>query len=108
MKASRQHLVVAVAGPRQSGKTTLCRTLFPALPYASLEPLDERALAEADPHRFLGRFPRGAFIDSTRSSAPRRCFPTFAGPWTPIRGRDAGSWPVPGTLRRWSKVPSRE
>ncbi len=63
MKASRQHPVVAVAGPRQSGKTTLCRTLFPALPHASLEPLDERALAEADPHRFLGRFPRGAFID---------------------------------------------
>ena len=70
MRAARLHPAVAVAGPRQSGKTTLCRTLFPALPHASLEPLDERALAEADPHRFLGRFPRGAVIDEVQR-APR-------------------------------------
>ena len=29
--------VVTLTGPRQSGKTTLCRELFPDLPYVSLE-----------------------------------------------------------------------
>lgn len=29
--------VVTLTGPRQSGKTILCRELFPDLPYANLE-----------------------------------------------------------------------
>ena len=39
---ARYHPVVSVTGPRQSGKTTLCRATFPAMPYVSLEPLDVR------------------------------------------------------------------
>ena len=35
-------------GPRQSGKTTLCRQLFPEKPYVSLEALDQRAFAFRD------------------------------------------------------------
>ena len=38
--------VVTLAGPRQSGKTTLCRMLFPDKPYLSLEAL-EAILVEA-------------------------------------------------------------
>ena len=34
--------VVTLTGPRQSGKTTLCRTLFPELPYFNLERPDLR------------------------------------------------------------------
>lgn len=41
--------VVSVTGPRQSGKTTDCRSTFPALPYVSLEPLDVRDIALSDP-----------------------------------------------------------
>ena len=52
--------VVSVTGPRQSGKTTLCRATFPNLPYVSLEPLDVREFATTDPRGFLATLPNGA------------------------------------------------
>jgi hypothetical protein len=55
--------VVALTGPRQAGKTTLARTVFPDKPYASLEDSDVRAFAESDPRGFLGQFPEGAVLD---------------------------------------------
>jgi uncharacterized protein len=55
--------VVTVTGPRQSGKTTLCRATFPDKPYANLEAPDVREHALADPRGFLARFPRGAILD---------------------------------------------
>lgn len=55
--------VVTITGPRQSGKTTLVRHLFPEKPYVSLEPLDVRELARSDPRYFLGQFPQGAILD---------------------------------------------
>jgi uncharacterized protein len=58
--------VVAVTGPRQSGKTTLARATFPKKPYVSLEDLDERELADRDPRAFLGRFPDGAILDEVQ------------------------------------------
>lgn len=45
--------VVAVLGPRQSGKTTLVRTLFPELAYANLEDPSTRQFAQEDPRGFL-------------------------------------------------------
>jgi uncharacterized protein len=39
--------VVTVTGPRQSGKTTLCRALFPELDYINLERPDIRESAAA-------------------------------------------------------------
>lgn len=58
--------VVAVTGPRQSGKTTLVRTIFEERPFVSLEDLDERQLATDDPRAFLGRFPDGAVLDEVQ------------------------------------------
>lgn len=55
--------VITLLGPRQSGKTTMVRKLFPHKPYVSLENPDERALAESDPRAFLERFPQGAILD---------------------------------------------
>ncbi len=54
---------ITLTGPRQSGKTTLCRTLFPQHPYQSLEDLDAQAFAMEDPRAFLTQFPRGAVLD---------------------------------------------
>lgn len=45
--------VISLTGPRQSGKTTLVKALFPDYDYVNLENLDERAAAEEDPVRFL-------------------------------------------------------
>lgn len=58
--------VVVVTGPRQSGKTTLVRSLFPDKPYASLEDLDVRSFAENDPRSFLAGYPEGAIFDEVQ------------------------------------------
>jgi uncharacterized protein len=58
--------VVAVTGPRQSGKTTLVREVFASKPYATLEDPDVRATALADPRGFLGLYPDGAILDEVQ------------------------------------------
>ena len=58
--------VVTVTGPRQSGKTTLCRQAFPALPYINLEALDTRRYAMEDPRGLLAAHPDGAVIDEVQ------------------------------------------
>ncbi len=63
---ARRHPVVTITGPRQSGKSTLCRDAFPRKPYVSLEPPDQRDLARHDPRAFLARFPRGVVIDEVQ------------------------------------------
>lgn len=60
---AKQYPVVTITGPRQSGKTTLCKMLFPEKAYVSLENIDDRQFAENDPKGFLARFPKGAVID---------------------------------------------
>ena len=54
---------VIVTGPRQSGKTTLCRLAWPDHPYVNLERPDSRRLAATDPRAFLARHPDGAILD---------------------------------------------
>ena len=55
--------VITLTGPRQSGKTTLCRMAFPDMPYANLERPDLREYAASDPRGFLDGYPDGAVID---------------------------------------------
>ena len=61
--AARTWPSITLTGPRQSGKTTLCRALFPKHRYETLEAPDVRAFAAEDPRAFLGRFPQGAILD---------------------------------------------
>ena len=63
LQYAKQYPVVTITGPRQSGKTTLCRMLFPEIPYVNLESIDEREFASSDPRGFLARFPDRAIID---------------------------------------------
>ena len=62
----QQYPFVTVTGPRQSGKTTLCRAAFPHLQYANLESPDQRDFAESDPRGFLSQFSEGAIIDEVQ------------------------------------------
>lgn len=57
---------VTVTGPRQSGKTTLCRACFPDRPYVSLERPDLRAMAQDDPLGFLQDLRDGAILDEVQ------------------------------------------
>jgi hypothetical protein len=58
--------VVTVTGPRQSGKTTLCRKVFPDKPYVNLEAPDERQFALEDPRAFLKEHHQGAILDEVQ------------------------------------------
>ncbi|MDP1615229.1 MAG: ATP-binding protein [Methylococcales bacterium] len=58
--------VIALTGPRQSGKTTLAKAVFADKDYVSLENPDDREFAERDPRRFLQRFPNGAILDEVQ------------------------------------------
>jgi predicted AAA+ superfamily ATPase len=60
--------VVAITGPRQSGKTTLAKQAFPKKSYISLEPLDSREFANQDPRGFLDEYKEGAIIDEVQHS----------------------------------------
>ena len=66
-KYSEQYPVVVVHGPRQSGKTTLCKALFPDKPYYSLENPDLRQRATDDPRGFLNTIKDGAILDEIQN-----------------------------------------
>jgi len=63
LTAAKSYPTVTLTGPRQSGKTTLCRMLFPDLPYSNLEDPETRAFALDDPRGFLRAFPHGGVLD---------------------------------------------
>ena len=65
-EAAKAYPVLTVTGPRQSGKTTLCRTVFDEHAYTNLEEPDTRAFAREDPRGFLAQFPKGAIIDEVQ------------------------------------------
>ena len=65
-RLSALYPIVGMTGPRQSGKTTLARLLFPHLPYVSLENLDTRLQAEQDPRAMLSLYPEGAIFDEVQ------------------------------------------
>jgi len=66
LERAKSFPVVTITGPRQSGKTTLCQTVFPDHPYATLESPDVRTFATSDPRGFLGQFKGGAVLDEVQ------------------------------------------
>ncbi len=58
--------VIALTGPRQSGKTTLARQAFPDKPYFSLEDPEVRQRILADPRSFFAQHPQGAVLDEAQ------------------------------------------
>lgn len=58
--------IATVCGPRQSGKTTMCRKEFPSLPYLNLEDMTTRQFAMDDPKGFINQFKQGAIIDEAQ------------------------------------------
>lgn len=63
VKLANQYPVLTLIGPRQSGKTTLVKALFPGKPYVTLEDPDLRRFASDDPRGFLTQYSGGAIFD---------------------------------------------
>ena len=95
-RLARGFPIVAITGPRQSGKTTLARAVFAHKPYVSLESPDEREFAEQDPKGFLRRFEAdGAILDEIQ-----RCPALFSWLQTAVdaRGR-MGDFVITGSAQ---------
>ncbi len=66
LRLASQFAVVGITGPRQSGKTTLAKMVFPKKRYISFDDKNIRELAAANPTDFLLAFPDGAIIDEAQ------------------------------------------
>lgn len=66
MRLAKGFPVIAITGPRQSGKTTLAKSSFPDKPYLTLEDPDTRLLAENDPRGLLSAYPDGLILDEVQ------------------------------------------
>jgi len=62
-KLSKQYPVITITGPRQSGKTTLCKNAFPDYRYVNLEAIDTRQFATDDPRGFLEQYNNHIIFD---------------------------------------------
>jgi predicted AAA+ superfamily ATPase len=63
---AQQFKAVAIIGPRQSGKTTLAKFVFPEKVYVNFENPDTRLFATEDPRGFLSNYPDGAIFDEAQ------------------------------------------
>jgi len=63
LRLASQYPVILLTGPRQAGKTTLCKHLFPSYNYVNLEDLEQRHYANSDPKGFLKQFSYGVILD---------------------------------------------
>ena len=65
-EAAQYFSVISVTGPRQSGKSTLLKHLFPQFRKYSLKDVNVREFAERDPIAFLNQHTDGIFIDEVQ------------------------------------------
>ncbi len=68
LKLSSMYPCVTLIGPRQSGKTTLARQLFPHYEYVSMENPHDRGLFLQDPLLFLRQHPAPAIFDEVQNT----------------------------------------
>lgn len=66
LQMAKSYPVVSITGPRQSGKTTLARALFPQHEYRNLEAEDILEIARSDPRAFLNQGERDMVIDEVQ------------------------------------------
>ncbi|HFC36083.1 MAG TPA: AAA family ATPase, partial [Candidatus Moranbacteria bacterium] len=63
---AKEFPIVAIMGPRQSGKTTIAKRIFKKYKYVSLEDYDKRKIAVDDPRGFLKQYDKNVIIDEVQ------------------------------------------
>lgn len=66
LEMAQKFPVISITGPRQSGKTTLCKAVFKSYTYVSLENIDDREFALSDPKGFLQTYTSPVIIDEAQ------------------------------------------
>ena len=69
-RLASQFPIVGLTGPRQSGKSTLAKSVFPHKRYITLDDKGMRQLALENPRDFIAAFPDGAIIDEAQKAPP--------------------------------------
>ncbi|HSX37817.1 MAG TPA: ATP-binding protein [Chlamydiales bacterium] len=89
LELKEQFPVLALFGPRQSGKTTLVRTLFSDYRYVNLESFEEQELALEDPKGFLQRFweEKGIILDEIQKTPKLLSYIQIEVDENPVLGR---------------------
>lgn len=64
----QQYPILAITGPRQSGKTTLLREYLDEFSYVSLENPDVRRFAQTDPNNFLKQYDNKVILDEVQQA----------------------------------------
>lgn len=67
LEVQKYYPVTTITGPRQSGKTSLCRHLFPDFKYVNLEDFTIRGRAIDDPTGFIDSLGKTAIIDEVQN-----------------------------------------
>jgi len=67
LELTQKFPIVAITGPRQSGKTTLSKMIKPDYKYINLENLSDREFALTDPIGFLETYKNGVIIDEIQN-----------------------------------------
>ncbi|MCP5464837.1 MAG: ATP-binding protein [Deltaproteobacteria bacterium] len=65
-KIHKQYPILTIIGPRQSGKSTFARKVFPKYHYVSLETTADKELAQTDPKGFFAKYPAPLIIDEVQ------------------------------------------
>lgn len=67
MEAVKYFPVIVITGPRQTGKTSLCRHIFPDYAYYNLEDLSLRSAVQQDPKGFIAGCGDKVIIDECQN-----------------------------------------
>lgn len=68
---SKKYPVIALTGPRQSGKTTLVRHVFSGYAYLNLENIDHKTALEEDPRGILEQYKTGGVVIDEAQKVPQ-------------------------------------
>lgn len=68
VEGMKTYPAVTVYGPRQAGKTTMVRHLFPEFTYVNLDEATPRLLARRDPDEFFVRYPEPVILDEIQNA----------------------------------------